>query len=184
MTAYTRADGELKIWVPRRSKTKSTYPSCLDNTVAGGLTTGELPFECIVREAEEEASLPDAYVRENVKSVGVVTYFHVRDARAGGEVDLLMPEVEYTYEIELPTDIVPKPGDDEVEEFYLWNIAEVKEALARGEFKPNCAVVLIDFMIRHNLLTPENEKDYLEIVCRLHRKFEFPTGLYVPEGKI
>lgn len=35
--------------------------------------------------------------------------------------------------------------------------------------------VLIDFFIRHGILTPENEPDYIEIVARLHRRFEFPT---------
>jgi 8-oxo-dGTP pyrophosphatase MutT (NUDIX family) len=183
MTAYTRGaeDGTIKFWVPRRSYSKSTYPGILDNTVAGGLATGEVPFECIVREAEEEASLPEAYVRPNVKAVGVVSYFHIRGSRAGGESDFLQPEVEYLYELEVPNDMIPKPCDGEVEEFYLWSIDELKVALGRNEFKPNCAVVLIDFMIRHNIITPENEKDYLDISCRLHRKLVFPTGLLFHE---
>jgi len=183
MTAYTRnaEDGTLKFWVPRRSYSKSTYPGILDNTVAGGLATGEVPFECIVREAEEEASLPEAYVRPNVKAVGVVSYFHIRGSRAGGETDFLQPEVEYLYELELPKEIIPKPSDGEVEEFYLWSIDELMAALGRNEFKPNCAVVFIDFMIRHNILTPENEKDYLDISSRLHRKLVFPTGLLFHE---
>lgn len=37
------------------------------------------------------------------------------------------------------------------------------------------SAVLIDFFIRHGLLTPENEPDYIEIMARLHRRFEFPT---------
>ena len=85
------------------------------------------------------------------------------------------PEVQYVYDLELPEDTIPKPGDDEVEEFYLWGVEEVQEAMRRGEFKPNCALVVLDFLVRHGILTTENERDYIEIVSRLHRKLEFPT---------
>lgn len=176
LTAYVKgADGQLKIWIPRRARTKQTYGGMLDNAVAGGIASGEVVFESLVRECAEEASLPEELVRSTAKTVGCITYFYVRDKSAGGETGLMQPEVEYVYDLELPEDVVPKPGDDEVEEFYLWTVDEVKEHLAKGEFKPNCAAVMIDFFIRHGMLTPENEKDFIEIVARLHRKFEFPT---------
>ncbi|PVI02533.1 thiamine pyrophosphokinase-related protein-like protein [Periconia macrospinosa] len=175
LTAYVKKDGEMKIWVPRRARTKQTYGGMLDNTVAGGMATGEPAFETMVRECGEEASLPDDLVRKTVKPAGCITYFAIRGEKAGGETGLLQPECEYIYDLELPEDVVPKPSDDEVEEFYLWSIEEVKAAMAKGEFKPNCALVMLDFFIRHGFLTAENERDFIEIVARLHRKFEFPT---------
>ncbi|KAL2853604.1 NUDIX hydrolase domain-like protein [Aspergillus pseudodeflectus] len=178
-TAYVEDENGLRLWVPRRSKTKQTYPSMLDNTVAGGMSTGERPYECLVREAMEEASLPEDVVRANARAAGCVSYTYVRDNRAGGETDLVQPEVEYVYDIKLSADVIPKPNDSEVEEFCLLTVEETKEALARGEFKPNCAVVLIDFFIRHGLLTPENEKDFLEILTKIHRRLEFPTASHV-----
>lgn len=174
MMAYTKQEGELKLWVPRRAATKQTYGGMLDNTVAGGIATGESPFECIVREAGEEASLPEDLVRKDVRAVGTVTYFHIRDRRAGGETKLLQPEVQYIYDLELAEDVEPKPSDDEVEAFELMTVDEARVALRDGEFKPNCAVVLLDFFVRHGLLTSEDE-GYLEIVARLHRRLEFPT---------
>jgi len=57
----------------------------------------------------------------------------------------------------------------------LLDVEKVKEKLSQGLFKPNCTLVVLDFFIRHNILTPENDPNYLEIVARLHRKFEFPT---------
>ena len=33
-------------------------------------------------------------------------------------------------------------------------------------------IVLIDFMVRKGIITPENEPDYQEIVTRLHGRFE------------
>jgi len=184
MTAYTKSTAldfeeeesaqEIKIWVPRRAATKQTYGGMLDNTVAGGIATGESPFESMVRESAEEASLPSDMVRKHAKAVGTVTYFHIRDKRAGGETRLLQPECQYVYDLELPEDVVPKPSDDEVEGFELKSVEEVKQALRGGEFKPNCAMVLLDFFVRHGVLTAEDE-GFIEIVARLHRRLEFPT---------
>ncbi|CAG7941540.1 unnamed protein product [Penicillium salamii] len=176
MTGYTRDESGYKIWVPRRSKTKQTYPGLLDNTVAGGMCTDEIPFECIVREAMEEASLPEDKVRATIAARGCVTYSHVRDARAGGETGLIQPEVEYVYDLELDAETIPKPCDGEVEEFKLLSIPEIREALANGEFKPNCATIMIDFFIRHGILTAENEPDFLSIIAGLHRRLEYPTA--------
>ena len=165
----------MKIWTPRRARTKQTYGGMLDNAVAGGIASGESPFESLVRECGEEASLGEELVRSKAKASGTVTYWYIRDERAGGETNLMQPEVQYVYDLELPEDTIPKPGDDEVEEFYLWGVEEVQEAMRRGEFKPNCALVVLDFLVRHGILTTENERDYIEIVSRLHRKLEFPT---------
>jgi 8-oxo-dGTP pyrophosphatase MutT (NUDIX family) len=175
MTAYTRKHGEIKIWTPRRARTKQTYGGMLDNAVAGGIASGESPFESLVRECGEEASLPEELVRKSAKACGTVTYWYVRDERAGGETNLMQPEVQYVYDLELPEDTIPKPGDDEVEQFYLWSVDEVQEAMRNGEFKPNCSLVVLDFLVRHGILTTENESDYIELVSRLHRKLEFPT---------
>ncbi|PYH42827.1 thiamine pyrophosphokinase-related protein [Aspergillus saccharolyticus JOP 1030-1] len=168
--------GGLRLWIPRRSRTKQTYPGMLDNSVAGGMSSHEKPFECLVREASEEASLPEEVTRANARAAGCVTYFYVRGANAGGETDLLQPEVEYIYDVKLGADVVLKPCDTEVEEFHLLSVEETQQALANGEFKPNCAVVLIDFFIRHGILTAENEPDFLEIQARIHRRLEFPTA--------
>ncbi|MCJ1409252.1 hypothetical protein MMC19_003331 [Ptychographa xylographoides] len=175
MTAYTLTEKGMMIWVPRRSPTKQTYPAMLDNTVAGGISAGELPFNSLVREAKEEASLPEDMVRERAKACGIVTYFHIRDSRAGGETGLLQPEAQYVYDLELPNTVTPKPSDNEVQEFYLWCIEDVQDALRNGEFKPNCALVLLDFFVRHGILTAESEEHYVEMVSRLHRKLPFPT---------
>lgn len=179
MTAYCHTpEGELRIWVPRRSRNKQTYPSMLDNTVAGGIAVGEQPLECLIRECDEEASLGEDVVRRNIRPVGCVTYFYIRDERAGGETGLLQPECQYVHDLDLSNekDVVCKPNDEEVEGFEIMSVEQVKEALARSEFKPNCALVILDFLIRHGVYNKENEPDYEEIMCRLHRRLEFPMG--------
>jgi len=175
MTAYTRSAEGMKIWTPRRAPTKQTYPNMMDNTVAGGLSTGERPFECLVRESMEEASLAEDVVR-NTRACGTMTYFYVRDQRAGGEVGLCQPECQYVYDLELPESVIPQPGDNEAVDFQLLTVKEVQLAMAGGKFKPNCALLLVEFFVRHGVITAENEPDYLEIVSRLHRRLEFPMG--------
>lgn len=174
MTAYTSTPNGMKIWVPRRSPTKETFGGMLDNTVAGGISSGETPLECLIRESAEEASLPEEYVRQKVQCCGTISYFYVRGERAGGEVGLMQPEVQYVYDLALSQDMTPKPSDNEVQEFYLLSVEEVQEALSNEEFKPNCALVILDFFVRHGIITPENEKEYAALVSRLHRKLPFP----------
>ncbi|KAI1383369.1 NUDIX hydrolase domain-like protein [Hypoxylon trugodes] len=177
MTGYVKdetASYGMKILVAQRAANKSTYPGMLDNSVAGGLMTGEDPFECIIREADEEANLPEELMRERAKFTGMVTYIYITDERAGGEAGQIYPETQWVYDIELPTDFVPTPNDGEVANFYLWTVEEVQQKLAEGRFKPNCALILADFFIRHKIMTPENESNYDEIVRRLHRKLPFP----------
>jgi 8-oxo-dGTP pyrophosphatase MutT (NUDIX family) len=175
MTAFVRSSEGLKIWTPRRSETKQTYPSMMDNTVAGGLSSGEKPFECLIRECAEEASLPEQ-IACKAKACGTLTYFHVRDVRAGGETGLFQPECQYIYDLELTEDVIPTPGDNEAVDFQLLNVEEVQAALAEGRFKPNCALLLIEFLIRHGIITAENEPNYIEIVSRCHRRFAFPMA--------
>ena len=164
----------LKIWIPKRSASKSTFPGMLDNTVAGGLMTGEDPFECVVREADEEASLPESLVRNSATLVGTITYVYVTDQRAGGESGLIYPECQWVYDLEIPAAVVPTPKDGEVESFDLCTVEEIRDQLSEGRFKPNCAVVMIDFFIRHGILNRANEPDLKEICRHIHRKLPFP----------
>ncbi|KAI5806746.1 hypothetical protein DFH27DRAFT_523667 [Peziza echinospora] len=179
MTAFMRSpkyNGGYAVWVPRRARTKATYPSALDNTVAGGISAGYGPLETMIKECEEEASFPEALVRERIKCVGTISYILVREKQAGGETGLYQPGNQITYDLDLTgrEDVIPQPCDDEVEGFELMELDELKRNMAAGNFKPNSACVLLDFFIRHGILTPENEPNYFEILIRLHRSLEFP----------
>lgn len=194
MTMYVRgpssAIDDLQIWVPRRSRHLATYPGLLDNTVAGGVRAEESALECIVHESLEEASLPETFVRWHVRAAGAITYVtqtgsgggqdgQDQQAKVGGyDAGLCVPDVIYVYDLEVPREqaetMVPAPGDDEVEEFYLWDVARVRKAMLDGEFKANTALVMIDFFVRHGIITEDNEKDYMEIVTRLRRRLPIP----------
>ncbi|KUM64238.1 hypothetical protein ACN42_g2878 [Penicillium freii] len=177
LLCYVRDKQDLRLWIGKRSARKQTYPGMLDSTAAGGLGAGKLPIEALICEAQEEASIPEEIVRMKVKPMNNLTYFHIRGDQAGGEAGLFQPEIEYTYELELDPSTIPKPRDSEVECFSLYTVDEVLYALKRGQFKPNSAIVIVEFLIQHGILNAENEPDYSEILSHLHRKLEFPLRI-------
>ncbi|KAL5316593.1 hypothetical protein ACEPPN_015642 [Leptodophora sp. 'Broadleaf-Isolate-01'] len=176
MTVYSRTKSGLKFWIPRRNLNKSTYPGMLDNAVAGGVAAGETPFGCLVRESSEESGIPEQYVREHAKAGGTVTWFNISDLRAGGEIGLMNPGVLFVYDLEISEDVVLKPVDGDIHAFHLMDVDEVKTSIEEGKFKPSSANVMIDFFVRHSIITAEADKDYVDIVSRLHRRLGFPTS--------
>lgn len=172
LLAYTAKVDGLYGWIARRAQTKRTFPGMLDSTVGGSLTTGETPFECLVREAKEEASFDAAFTTSTAIAVGAISYLCLTDERSKGEKGLLCPEIQFTYEMRIPADLIPVPADGEVGGFVLMSIDQLKEALANCEFTPASGEVVLDFFIGHGILTFENEPDYTKIVSRLHRSLE------------
>lgn len=172
LLAYTEKEDGIFVWIARRAQNKRTFPGMLDSTVGGCLRTGETPFECLVREAHEEASFDTSLTKNKAIPVGTISYLCLTDERSKGEKGLLCPEIQFTYEMKIPDDLVPVAGDGEAEEIILLSIDDLKTALANGEFTPANGEVVLDFFIRHGILTFENEPNYARIVARLHRSHE------------
>ncbi|PVF98386.1 hypothetical protein CPB86DRAFT_733184 [Serendipita vermifera] len=170
MTMYTE---DYRVWVPRRAKTKQTFGGMLDNTVAGGIPYGYTAYDSMVKECTEEAGLREEVVIPLIKSAGAVSYYY--QTRKGW----LQPEVEYVYDLLVPPgketspEFTPIPYDGEAESFELLSLDTVREKMLAGEFKPNCAVVMLDFMIRHGKVDASNEPQLLEILARLHGSFGY-----------
>lgn len=151
----------LSMWVSRRSPVKATYPNELDNLCAGGISYGHGVRDTLIKEAHEEASMP-AHLAERAAPASAITYCCERD---GG----LRPDILFVYDVELPADFTPRPNDGESAGFELWPIERVM-ATVRGsyDFKFNCNLVIIDFLIREGLIGPD-EPDYLALVTGLRR---------------
>jgi isopentenyldiphosphate isomerase len=150
------------MWIARRARTKTTYPGMLDNFVAGGQPIGIGLHQNVVKECAEEAGVPPELAARAVP-VGAISYCFETD-------DGLKPDVQFVYDLELPPAFEPVNRDGEIEAFHLWPVADVI-ALTRDtrDFKFNCNLVNIDFFVRHGLLAPDDEPDYLDIVAGLHR---------------
>ena len=154
-------DGSIRMWIARRAATKQTYPDLLDNMIAGGQPVGIGLRENVIKEAAEEAAVPYELASRAVP-VGIVTY------RQETEIGF-KPDVMYAYDLELTSNFQPNNTDGEISEFYLWPAARVMETVAETrEFKSNCNLIIIDFLIRHGLIGPDRP-DYIEIVEGLRR---------------
>ena len=162
VNGYTTApDGTLRLWVARRSMTKPTWPGKLDHLVAGGLPHGVAPGECVVKECGEEASVP-VELAQTATPVGVITY-------NANYLGCCKRDVLFCYDLELPADFDPVAADGEVESFELFDIPRLMDTVSStDEFKTNCAVVIIDFLVRHGYLSPE-EPGYAALVKSLRQ---------------
>jgi len=161
VNGFVRGPDGLKMWIGRRAPDKRVAPNKLDHMVAGGLAHGYSVDETVVKEAAEEADVPDALARR-ARPAGALSY--VTELEQGLRDDTL-----FIFDLDLPADFVPRNTDGELTGFELWDIdavmARVRET---DDFKFNVSPVLIDFFVRHGLLDPDREPDYLPIVRQLH----------------
>ncbi len=139
-------DGDrVSLWVARRAMDKLLDPGKLDHVVAGGMPAGLTPFETLMKEGAEEASIPPEFSR-HARLVGHLTYAMARPE--GLRRDWL-----YCYDLDLPPDFIPQPSDGEVESFELWPIERAMEAVRdTDDFKFNVNLVLIDLFIRLGMI--------------------------------
>ena len=184
--------GGLELWVARRSKTKSSWPGMLDHMVrrrrarpktlkpqnpkpapaarapppagrpagqvAGGLPHGISPLDNVIKECQEEASVP-ASLAAAALATGAVSY---ECAIPEG----LKRDVLLCFDLAVPADFVPVPADGEVEEFFRWPVAKVAQVVRDTfEYKPNCNLVITDFLVRRGLIAPG--RGYLALLAGL-----------------
>ena len=94
----------------------------------------------------------------------------MKDCTPRGTGWALKRDVLYTFDLRCPEDFVPRPVDGEVESFRLVPVAEVGEMVARQLdeelFKPNVAVIIIDFLVRHGFTSPDDD-GFLELLAEL-----------------
>lgn len=161
INGYVRKGDDIHLWIGERSADKPTYPGMLDNTVAGGQPEGLTLMENLIKECDEEASIPEELAR-NAVSVGAITYRY--ETESG-----LKPDEMFCYDLELPDGFSPTPNDGEVAAFHLMPVDEVFEIVRDTErFKYNCSVALIHFFLRHGYITPDNEPDFDDLCAGLN----------------
>ena len=159
INGFVRRDGEIYMWLGRRSRQKRNEPGKLDNMVAGGLPWDLDLDENLRKECHEEAGIP-AELAAQARHTGHIAY------RCEIEKGL-KPDLMYTYDLELPQDFTPRCTDGEVDEFYLWPMARVAQAVHdTDEVKHNCNLVIIDFLIRHGFIDGDHP-EYSELVAGL-----------------
>ena len=162
LNGYVRRDGEIWLWVGRRAANRPIEPGKLDHLVAGGLPTGIKPFDNLIKEAAEEASIPKELTRR-ARPCGALSYRMELDG-------CLRDDTIFVYDLELPADFVPRNHDGEIADFRLLPLSEVERLLAETtDFKFNVGLVIIDFLIRQGYLTPD-DPDYSALAMGVARK--------------
>ena len=149
------ADGP-DLWIGKRAMDKKIAPGQLDNLVAGGMGAGYGAWETLVKEAAEEADMPEALTGQ-ARAVGAIRY---RTELPDGMRD----DVLFLYDVETPVDFTPRNTDGEIEDFRVLSAREcLRRVRETDDFKFNVNLVLIDFGLRHGLIVPE-DPDYLALV--------------------
>lgn len=162
VNGFVRNGADLALWVGRRAADKTVAPGKLDNMIAGGQPAHLSLMGNLVKEAAEEASVPEALARQ-ARPVGAISY--CCEDEWG-----LKPDVMFCYDLEVPAGFRPVNADGEVADFTLMDAREVAERVRDGDdFKFNVNLVVLDFLVRHGILDPDSEPDYVEIVHGLKR---------------
>ncbi|KAK3871992.1 hypothetical protein Pcinc_022897 [Petrolisthes cinctipes] len=162
ITGYTRSreDGRMRIWVQKRSLDKPTYPGMMDTMVGGGITAGLQPHQVMLKEAHEEAAVPE-YLAKTARPAGSVSFF--TESERG-----LHANTEFVYDLELPSDFVPHNNDGEVDSFEAVTVEEYLEWVISSKYKLTSVPIAIDFLVRHGFITPETELQYPTLLEMLH----------------
>lgn len=159
--------GEEKMWIARRSATKSLYPGMTDQLVAGGQPAGLSLMENVFKECQEEAGIPIELAMKGITAVGAVSYENVNELSNG--LDVVTRAVLFNFDLELPHDFEPTIVDGEVEEFFQWTVEEQFASLSKSfhdPMKPNCYLCVIDYLLRKGEISPD-VPGYLDVLREL-----------------
>jgi len=145
LNGLVRGPDGLRIWVARRSATKSVAPGQLDQLVAGGIPAGLGPEETLVKEAAEEAGMA-AGLALQARARPPISY--AMRVKGGVRIDKL-----HVFDLDLPETFQPVPVDGEVEAFELLPAQRLVEAVRDTDsVKFNVNLVLIGLFLREGLI--------------------------------
>jgi 8-oxo-dGTP pyrophosphatase MutT (NUDIX family) len=164
LNGWRRENGGISLWIARRAADRRLAPNKLDNLVAGGIGSGYGVAATLVKEAEEEASIPPELIAR-ARPAGAVSYR--METEQGIRDDVL-----FVYDLEVPAGFVPENRDGEMAGFTLMPAEAVLDRIRRtDDFKFNVNLVVLDFALRHGILGPEDE-EYLAVATGLHRPLD------------
>ncbi|ODA78290.1 hypothetical protein RJ55_05671 [Drechmeria coniospora] len=189
LNVYTvkRVDGRpsMHVWVSKRSQ-NVTYAGKLDQIVAGAMdqTDDMDPLRTLKREAMEEARLTvdisSLGVSTNGVLVGVlakgrdISFYDQKDTTAGSEEGQLEPGVRFTFDLEVDERFVPQPGEPHaIAGFFLKPVDDIKRDLKEAKWKPNCGLVMLDFLLRQQQINPGEDENYMLLWRGLQRRLPF-----------
>ena len=154
-----KSDG-IYIWIGTRTQAKPFWPGKLDQMVAGGQPAGISLLDNLIKEAAEEANIPQP-IAEKAEYITSLSYCSEGDRG-------INPDTLFVYDLWLPETFIPENTDGEVESFQLVSLEQLASLVeSTTDFKENCNLVNIDLLLRHQVID-SNHQDYSEIQNKLY----------------
>jgi 8-oxo-dGTP pyrophosphatase MutT (NUDIX family) len=142
---YCGEGAACEMWLARRAATKPIDPGMLDNLVGGGMSAGIPPLQTVIREAWEEAGIPESLAR-NAVATGTIGLLRVVP-------EGVQSATIFVFELELPREFQPHNEDGEVAEFRRVPLARVAEFLGSGAgMTLDASLVALDFLARRRII--------------------------------
>lgn len=157
----------VSLWLAQRAANKSHNALRWDPTVAGGQPASMGFFENVVKEAGEEAGIDPDLVTERAVSTGCLSQMTCKT-----DGTCMKPSLYYTWDMQVDKkNFVPMPTDGEVSVFEVCSAKQLEYEVRHGDrLRPAMILVVTDFLIRHGVITPDNEPDYAQILSAMHRE--------------
>jgi isopentenyldiphosphate isomerase len=176
LLCYVRGDGDdddnnsnnISLWLAQRAANKSHHPLYWDPTVAGGQPADIGLFQNVIKEAGEEAGIDPELVKKNAVSTGCLSQMTCKP----NDGTCMKQSLYYIWDMEVDRKtFIPHPADGEVETFELCTAKQLEYEVRYGDrLRPAMILVITDFLIRHGIITPDNESDYAKINAAIHRE--------------
>jgi len=149
LNGFVRDESGLRMWIARRSASKSIDPGMLDTLVGGGIPSGQDARQTLVRECFEEAGIEPALAKR-ARPAGMLEVCNEEPAG-------LHSEILHAHDLELAADFRPRNVDGEVAEFHCLAASEVADRIANGEFTVDAGLLTLDFLVRSGAIasTPQ-----------------------------
>jgi len=167
VNGLVRCDDATRMWLARRSAAKAIDPGLLDNLVGGGIAAGSGIQATLVKEAWEEAGIPDA-VATQAKPAGVL---HICRAQPDG----LQRETIFVHDLWLDADFVPVCQDGEVVEHRLLTMVQAASVATNSVgcdvVTADASLVIVDCLIRHGVIAMDL-RDYAALSKLRHPTLE------------
>ncbi|MDO4593162.1 MAG: NUDIX domain-containing protein [Comamonadaceae bacterium] len=132
-----------RMWVQQRSKRKPNHPNKWDTLMGGMVSATDDLQQALARETQEEAGLDVAQLLD-VTHGGHVMFACPSNEVSGG-VAYMRERIDW-FTATVPEALQPENQDGEVQQFQCIDTATLMEWLVQGQFTPEAALVLADYL--------------------------------------
>lgn len=156
------------VYVGKRSSVAVHSPAKLQNLVNVDLPAGCTGRESLAEKTYEAISLQPEHFK-NLRSCGIIC--HSKSTPSG-----ILRRCVHVYELDLTDSpgFTPQVASPVVEKIEKVPVKLALDQILGGLFDPTHALVILDFAVRHGILTPDNEENYYEVVRGLRSDIPKP----------